>query len=85
MYNLTNGDSVWQQRVAGFLQASIDTLFPKQYNDQQQLLVEVACEVQGTCNLDQPSFKAYLVSYSSCSPILFGGFVSAQGAVRLGG
>lgn len=57
MYNYTNGNSTWRQRTEDILQGSA-VFFPKQYGG--DIMQEVACEPQGTCNYDQPSFKAYL-------------------------
>ncbi len=37
----------------------LDPFFPPQYGG-GNIMVEIACEPQGTCNNDQPSFKAYL-------------------------
>lgn len=36
-----------------------EVFFPTQYGN-GNIMVEVACEPQGTCDNDQPSFKAYL-------------------------
>ena len=41
------------------VEKGLDPFFPNQYGG-GQYMVEVACETQGTCNNDQPSFKAYL-------------------------
>jgi mannan endo-1,6-alpha-mannosidase len=54
MYNITNGDPVWEARVNGLLKG-IDVFFPN-----NNIMVEVACENDGKCNVDQHSFKAYL-------------------------
>lgn len=54
MYNITNGDPVWEARVNGLLKG-IDVFFPN-----NNIMVEVACENNGKCNVDQHSFKAYL-------------------------
>ncbi|KAL6716978.1 hypothetical protein ACLMJK_004891 [Lecanora helva] len=58
MYNYTNGDQKWQTRVQGMLKG-LEAFFPAQYGG-GNIMVEIACEPQGTCNYDQPSFKAYL-------------------------
>ena len=62
--------------------------FPQQYGG-GQIMVEVACEPEVTCNYDQPSFKAYLsrwmaattqlapFTYDTLQPLLHS---SAQGA-----
>lgn len=40
-----------------------DVFFP----DNGDVMVEVACEPQGTCNNDQPSFKAYLARWMAAT------------------
>ncbi|KAF2469483.1 mannan endo-1,6-alpha-mannosidase, partial [Lindgomyces ingoldianus] len=54
MYNYTNGNSTWGDRLSGFL-SHIPIFFPK---DQKGVMVEVACEVNQKCDTDQWSFKA---------------------------
>lgn len=53
----TNGNATWQTRIEGMLNGS-EAFFPSQYGS--DIMVEIACEPQQTCNNDQPSFKAYL-------------------------
>jgi mannan endo-1,6-alpha-mannosidase len=50
-FTQTSGDNVWRERVNGIMQMT--RVFFK--ND---IMVEVACEPYGTCNVDQRSFKA---------------------------
>ena len=50
--------ATWRTRVEGLLNGSM-AFFPSQYGG-GEIMVEVACEPQGTCDYDQPSFKAYL-------------------------
>lgn len=54
MYNYTNGDALWRNRVIKLLQGA-GIFFP-----QGNIMSEVACEPTQSCNNDQPSFKAYL-------------------------
>jgi mannan endo-1,6-alpha-mannosidase len=54
MYNYTNGSAVWEQRVWGLLNGTINVFFPK------QIAFEVACEQGKTCTTDMLSFKGYL-------------------------
>lgn len=66
----------------------MDVFFPQQYGN-GQIMVEVACEPEVTCDYDQPSFKAYLsrwmaaatqlapFTYDTIQPLLN---TSAQGA-----
>ncbi|KAI9675301.1 MAG: hydrolase 76 protein [Caeruleum heppii] len=56
MYNLTNGDPVWEQRTKSILEATSVFFSPEVPN----VMYEVACEPFGKCNVDQRSFKAYL-------------------------
>jgi mannan endo-1,6-alpha-mannosidase len=48
------------------LVAATDTFFPEQYGG-GDIMVEVACDPQGTCNNDQPSFKAYLARWMAAT------------------
>lgn len=54
MYNYTNGGSAWRERTDGLLSGT-DVFFPR-----DNVMVEVACENRGHCNLEMFSFKAYL-------------------------
>jgi len=53
----TNGNPKWQTRISGILKG-IDVFFPTANGS--NIMVEVACEPQGICDVDQPSFKAFL-------------------------
>lgn len=64
MYNHTNGNSTWRQRTQDILEATA-VFFPKQFGG--NIMEEVACEPQSTCNYDQPSFKAYLSRWMAAS------------------
>ncbi|KAF2868059.1 glycoside hydrolase [Massariosphaeria phaeospora] len=55
MYNYTNGDAKWGDRLQKFLNQT-DRFFPKQNNS---TMTEV-CEAHALCDVDQVSFKAYL-------------------------
>ncbi|KAI1495420.1 glycoside hydrolase family 76 protein [Biscogniauxia marginata] len=59
MYNYTNGDAKWEQRVTGLLDATIKVFFP---ND---IAFEIACEEHMTCTTDMLSFKGYLHRWMS--------------------
>jgi mannan endo-1,6-alpha-mannosidase len=61
MYNYTNGSAIWKERVDGMLNG-IDVFFP---ND--NIMVEVACENNGLCDVDQHSFKAYLARWMAAT------------------
>lgn len=56
MYNFTNGDERWKERLQGIIKAS-ELFFSK---EPPNVMTEVACEGNGKCNIDQRSFKAYL-------------------------
>ena len=64
MYNYTNGNSVWHSRVEKLL-SSIQVFFPAQFGG--NIMQEVACEPEHTCNYDQPSFKAYLARWMAAT------------------
>ncbi|KAL8833515.1 MAG: hypothetical protein Q9170_004232 [Blastenia crenularia] len=57
MYNFTDGAPKWRTHVEGLLNGS-QLYFPQQFGG--NIMQEVACEPQASCNNDQPSFKAYL-------------------------
>ena len=59
-YFQTKGAPKWRTRVQGLINAS-QLFFPQQYGG--NVMQEVACEPQNTCNNDQPSFKAYLAQW----------------------
>lgn len=58
MYNLTESDD-WKDRLDGLLDNAVDTFF------NGSVAVEQACEPYGTCNIDQRSFKGYLLRWLS--------------------
>lgn len=53
MYNYTNGDSKWKDRVQGLLDATLKTFFP------EEVAFEASCEQHKTCTTDMLSFKGY--------------------------
>ncbi|KAG9203705.1 hypothetical protein G6514_002316 [Epicoccum nigrum] len=61
MYDITNGASVWKDRVSGFLSHAELVFFNPVEED--NIMYESACEKSGRCNLDQQSFKAYLARF----------------------
>ncbi|KAF2728767.1 glycoside hydrolase family 76 protein [Polyplosphaeria fusca] len=63
MYNYTNGSSLWADRLSGFLNHT-PVFFPKAQNN---VMVEVACEITQKCDVDQWSFKAYLSRWLAIS------------------
>ena len=58
MYNFTNGDAVWQQRIQTLLDATFFIFFPEDYGS--NIMTEIQCEKTYNCDNDQSSFKAYL-------------------------
>ena len=62
MYSITNGSQVWKERVEGMLHG-IEIFFPNDKN----IAVEVACEDNVKCNVDQHSFKAYVARWMAAS------------------
>jgi mannan endo-1,6-alpha-mannosidase len=65
MYNYTNGNAKWQQRLAGLLDNTQRVFFPEFGGG--KVMVEYACETQNNCNKDQRSFKAYLSRWLAVS------------------
>ena len=65
MYDITNGESVWKDRVSGFLSNAEQMFFSPvvDNNKYDNIMYESACERSGRCNLDQQSFKAYLARF----------------------
>lgn len=64
MYAITNGSekAMWEQRVNSMMKG-IAVFFP----DGKNIMVEVACENNGKCNVDQRSFKAYLARWMAAA------------------
>ncbi|EPY49941.1 mannan endo-1,6-alpha-mannosidase [Schizosaccharomyces cryophilus OY26] len=56
LYNHT-GSSIWRTRTEGFVNKAIDSFF---HND---VLYEPVCELNGSCNYDQTSFKGFLARF----------------------
>ncbi|KAI4860474.1 glycoside hydrolase family 76 protein [Hypoxylon rubiginosum] len=54
MYNYTDGDSKWEDRITGLLDATIRDFF------HDNVAYEIACEQQMTCTTDMLSFKGYV-------------------------
>ncbi|KAF2432394.1 mannan endo-1,6-alpha-mannosidase [Tothia fuscella] len=54
MYNITNGNSTWQNRTQTHLTHLKSTFFPA------AILTETACESNGKCDIDQFFFKGLL-------------------------
>ena len=61
MYQFTNGDAVWQQRIQQLLDSAFYIFFPEKYGN--NILTEIQCEDPKNCNSDQSSFKAYLARW----------------------
>jgi mannan endo-1,6-alpha-mannosidase len=59
LYNYTNGDSFWKEKLDKLLSNALTKFFTSGAN----ILYEPACEVTRTCNTDQTSFKGYLAEY----------------------
>ncbi|PKS05301.1 hypothetical protein jhhlp_008674 [Lomentospora prolificans] len=60
MYNLTGSD-IWKQRLDGLLASTVDVFF------NNSILYEQACEPFQVCNIDQRSFKGYLLRWMSAT------------------
>lgn len=68
MYNAT-GNVMWQERAQGLL-SSANTFLKKDATDGQNVLTEVICEPEGTCQVDQSSFKAYLARWATAAALV---------------
>jgi mannan endo-1,6-alpha-mannosidase len=60
MYNYTNGSEIWRTRVNGLMKG-LDVFFD------DNIMMEVACENNGKCDVDQQSFKAYLARWMAAT------------------
>lgn len=60
MYNLTGSD-VWKQRLDGLLASTVEIFF------KDSVAFEQACEPFKVCNIDQRSFKGYLLRWMSAT------------------
>ncbi|KAI4603121.1 hypothetical protein KJ359_005913 [Pestalotiopsis sp. 9143b] len=58
LYNYTNGDSTWDDRVSRLLQGT-ETYFTP-YDNATNVMFEHACETVDLCKTDMLSFKAYM-------------------------
>ena len=61
MQNYTNGSTIWVQRTSGFLEATATFFSP--FANSSNIMFEAECELTGTCDVDQLSFKAYLARW----------------------
>ncbi|KAI8656577.1 hypothetical protein LRP88_11878 [Fusarium phalaenopsidis] len=59
MYNYTDGEKKWEQRLTKLVDATLDNFFP------DGIAVEIACENHGTCTTDMLSFKGYVHRWMS--------------------
>ncbi|KAH6645836.1 family 76 glycoside hydrolase [Truncatella angustata] len=58
-HGLSSDRDMWHERVDGLLNGT-DVFFFSDENGSPPVMIEIACEGVGLCNLDQRSFKAYL-------------------------
>ncbi len=68
MYNYTNGDPVWLNRVTTILNSTFTLFFPSQYGG--NIMSEIQCESTMVCDQDQKSFKAYLARWMAVTSLL---------------
>jgi mannan endo-1,6-alpha-mannosidase len=71
MYNFTDGDPEWLNRVEELLESAFQLYFPPEYGG--NIMVEFHCEEDGICNQDQKSFKAYLSRWLAATAMLVPG------------
>jgi mannan endo-1,6-alpha-mannosidase len=69
MYNMTDGSNLWKQRTQGLMQRTVDHFFD------DGIPVERPCEPSNQCDIDQQSFKGYLMRWmagtSQMAPFTF--------------
>ena len=68
MYNFTNGDAVWQQRIQTLLDSCFFVFFPEKYGG--NTMTEIQCESNSICDSDQSSFKAYLSRWLAVTKLI---------------
>lgn len=68
MYNMTNGDQKWKNRIDKILDGAYFLFFPADYGS--NTMTEMLCEAQSNCNNDQSSFKAYLARWMAVTTLL---------------
>lgn len=68
MYNYTNGSEIWLDRINQILDSTYQLFFPATYGN--NIMVELQCELQLNCDMDQKSFKAYLARWMAVTSIL---------------
>lgn len=56
MWNATGAD-IWRERTEKILEGTQDTFYPE---DKPNVMSEVSCEPNNTCDIDQRSFKGFL-------------------------
>ncbi|KAI0108652.1 glycoside hydrolase family 76 protein [Nemania sp. FL0031] len=61
MYNTTDGGAVWEQRLQGIMKRTVDHFF------NNSIPVELPCEPANQCDVDQQSFKGYLMRWMAAS------------------
>lgn len=61
-------DKTWEQRTAGLLAATLTFLSP--FANATDVMFEAYCELEGTCNVDQLSMKAYLIRWMAGTSLL---------------
>jgi mannan endo-1,6-alpha-mannosidase len=57
--NSTSDKAAWHERLDGLINGT-DVFFFSEDNGTEKVMIEIACEGVGLCDLDQRSFKAYL-------------------------
>lgn len=70
MYAYTGGDSVWEARVQGFVDAANATFFSPPSGNATGVMYEQKCELSSTCSSDQTNFKSSLARWMSKAAVL---------------
>ncbi|GAP93199.2 putative glycosyl hydrolase family 76 [Rosellinia necatrix] len=63
MYNATGGDATWEARTRGLAARTVAHFFETGETAGTGVPVEHPCEPFGSCNIDQQSFKGYLMRW----------------------
>ncbi|KAI1173691.1 glycoside hydrolase family 76 protein [Nemania sp. FL0916] len=66
MYNATEGNSTWQQRTQGLMQRAVAHFFNAN-GSTNGVPIELPCEPFNQCDVDQQSFKGYLMRWMAGS------------------
>ncbi|KAI1500529.1 glycoside hydrolase [Biscogniauxia marginata] len=64
MYNFTDGNDTWSQRTDGLLTRTVEIFF------EDGIVIERQCESVDLCDVDQQTFKGYLMRWMASTQVL---------------